>query len=62
MIRTIINVVLIILLILVSWLGLGPALFADGTDTERLYTLLTVGFIYLLIFLIMFFVNKRLKR
>lgn len=59
MARIIINIILVIILILLTWFGLGPAFFADGTGTERFYTLLLVSFFYLLIFAIMFYVNKR---
>lgn len=62
MARRIINVILVITLILITWFGLGPVFFADGTSTEKMYTLLTVSFIYLLIFAIMFYVNKRVKK
>ncbi len=62
MARLIINIVLVICLALLTWFGLGPAFFADGTDTERWYTLLLVSFFYLLIFAIMFYVNKRMKK
>jgi hypothetical protein len=59
MARIIINIILVIVLVLLTWFGLGPAFFADGTGTERFYTLLLVSFFYLLIFAIMFYVNKR---
>lgn len=62
MARKIINVILVITLILITWFGLGPGLFADGTGQERFYTLLVVSFLYLLIFLIMYYVNKRMKK
>jgi hypothetical protein len=61
MARRIINIILVITLLLITWFGLGPAFFADGTGQERYYTLLTVSFIYLLIFLIMYYVNKKIK-
>lgn len=62
MLRIIINVALVILLILVTLFGLGPAIYADGTNTERFYTVLVVIFLYLMIFAIMFFVNKRIRK
>jgi len=62
MARRIINVVLVIILVLLTWFGLGPVFFADGTSTERMYTLAIIVFIYLLIFAIMLYVNKRVKK
>lgn len=61
MVKIIINVILIIILILLTWFGLGPVFFADGTGAERTYTLFTVSFLYLLIGLIMFCVNRHFK-
>ncbi len=62
MYRRIINVIIVITLALVTFFGLGPAFFADGTGSERFYTLLVVSFVYLLLFLIMYYVNKRIKK
>lgn len=59
--RLLINIALIILLLLVTFFGMGPVLLADGTDSERIYTAVVVVFIYLLLFAIMFYVNKRRK-
>lgn len=60
--RILINVALIILLLLVTFFGLGPVILADGSDSERIYTAVIVVFIYLLLFAIMFYVNKRKKK
>jgi hypothetical protein len=60
--RILINVALVIILLLLTFFGMGPVLFADGTSTERMYTLLVVVLLYLLIFAIMFYVNKRMKK
>jgi hypothetical protein len=60
--RLLINIGLIIILILLTLFGLGPAFFADGTDAERTYTLLVLTFLYLLIFAIMYYVNKRIRK
>lgn len=62
MLRIIINIVIVVTLILITWFGLGPVFFADGTGQERYYTLMTVSFLYLLLFAIMFYVNKRKKK
>jgi hypothetical protein len=60
--RILINVALVIILLLLTFFGMGPVIFADGTSTERMYTLLVVVFLYLLIFAIMLYVNKRMKK
>jgi hypothetical protein len=62
MVKIIINILLIIVLILLTWFGLGPVFFADGTGAERTYTLLTVSFLYLLIFVIMYYINRHFKK
>lgn len=53
--------ILVILTILVTIFGLGPVLFADGTDRERLITLLIVLVIYLLIFVCFYVAYRRRK-
>ena len=60
--RIIFNGAFIIVLILITLLGLGPAIYTEGTNEERLYTLLTIGFLYLLIFIMMYYFNKRVKK
>jgi hypothetical protein len=57
-----IYIILTILLFLLTFFGLGPVLFADGTNTERLYTLLIVVALYLIIFVIFYFVHKRMRK
>jgi heme O synthase-like polyprenyltransferase len=61
MVRIIINIVLVIALVLVTWFGLGPVFFADGTSTEKTYALFTVSFLYLLLFAIMYYVNRHIR-
>lgn len=53
--------VLAILTILVTFFGLGPVLFADGTDRERMITLLVVLVCYLLLFACFYAVYRRSK-
>lgn len=53
--------ILVILTILVTFFGLGPVLFADGTNRERMNTLLIVLACYLLIFACFYAVYKRRK-
>ncbi|PKM49611.1 MAG: hypothetical protein CVV02_15355 [Firmicutes bacterium HGW-Firmicutes-7] len=38
--------IFVILYVLVTFFGLGPALMADGTNKERLYTLIVVLMLY----------------
>jgi len=44
------TIILFILVILVTFFGLGPVLFADGVLSERLLTLAVVIIIYLIIY------------
>jgi len=59
--RTILNLLLIILFLMLTFFGMGPVLFADGTDTERMYTLFVVIALYIIIFIVFYFVNKKKK-
>ncbi len=48
-----------ILYLLVTIFGLGPAMFADGTDQERIITLvIVVGIYVLLTILLCWFLKK----
>lgn len=49
---------LILLLVLLTIFGLGPVLLADGTDTERMRTLVIVIVIYLAVFLSFYLVHR----
>ncbi|NLP33739.1 MAG: hypothetical protein GX359_00900 [Clostridiales bacterium] len=60
--RIILTIVFIILILLVSFFGLGPVLFADGTRTERLLTLFVVIALYIIIFISFYFLNKRIRK
>jgi hypothetical protein len=62
MAKKIIYVVLILLLLLVTLFGLGPVLFADGTDTERMLTLLVVIALYLVILFTFYIIHTRWKK
>ncbi|KUP23462.1 hypothetical protein [Paenibacillus sp. DMB5] len=46
---------------LVSFFGLGPVLFADGTVSERILTLVVVLLIYVLLTLGLLLVRRRLS-
>jgi len=43
-------IVFLILLLLVTFFGIGPVVFADGVMTERLITLAIVIIIYIILF------------
>ncbi|OPX42629.1 hypothetical protein CLHUN_34500 [Ruminiclostridium hungatei] len=47
--KTILYIFIVAAFILVTFFGLGPVLFADGTARERLLTLAVVIIIYLLL-------------
>lgn len=46
---------------LVSFFGLGPVLFADGTVSERILTLVVVLLIYVLLTLGLLLMRRRLS-
>jgi protein-S-isoprenylcysteine O-methyltransferase Ste14 len=60
--KKIIYVILVILLLLLTFFGLGPVLFADGSNTERMYTLLIVIVLYLLLLAAFYLVNRFIKK
>jgi hypothetical protein len=60
-VKKLINVLLIILILLVTFFGLGPVLFADGTNIDRMFTLVVVLVLYLLIFGAFYINNRRMK-
>jgi membrane protease YdiL (CAAX protease family) len=60
--RVFVYIVTAILFLLVTFFGLGPVIFADGTTGERLITLLVVLLIYLLLILILVWVKKKLSK
>ncbi len=57
--RTIIHIIFIALLALVTFFGLGPVLFADGSMSERLISLFVIiGLYVVLIYLYRKFLCK----
>lgn len=52
----------IILYLLVTFFGLGPVLFADGSNLERIITLAIVVVIYLLLTILLRFIIKKINR
>jgi hypothetical protein len=60
--KWLIYVVFIIMYLLVTFLGLGPVLFADGTNLERIITLLIVVVIYIILTVLFRFLIKKVNR
>ncbi|WP_342565470.1 hypothetical protein NST84_10210 [Paenibacillus sp. FSL R7-0345] len=48
--------------VLVTFFGMGPVLFADGTAAERVVTLMTVLLIYVLLTLGLLLVRRRYRK
>ncbi|MDF2542182.1 MAG: hypothetical protein K0S47_1900 [Herbinix sp.] len=59
--KTLLNILLILLVLLITFFGLGPVLFADGVWSERLNTLLVVVALYIILIFGFYYVNKRIK-
>jgi membrane protein YdbS with pleckstrin-like domain len=62
MMKKIIYIVLILLLLLVTLFGLGPVLYADGTNTERMVTLVIVLALYAVILITFYVIRTRWKK
>ncbi len=62
MTKKIIYVILILLLLVVTLFGLGPVIYADGSDTERMITLLVVVALYLVILFTFYIIHTRWKK
>lgn len=60
--RILLYSVFVILILLVSFFGLGPVIFADGTLRERILTLLIVIAIYIIISVAFYFLNKSIGK
>jgi len=59
MMKWMIYVIFFVLFIGVTFFGLGPVLFADGSINERMITTLIVFLIYVVLaFLLIFFIKK----
>jgi hypothetical protein len=54
-------IIMCILFILVTFFGLGPVIYADGSTSERIITLIVVLLIYALLAGIFVFFKKRIK-
>lgn len=62
MMKWIIYVIFFVLFIGVTFFGLGPVLFADGTFNERMITLLIVFLIYVILVILLIFMIKKMNR
>ncbi|MDF2904682.1 MAG: hypothetical protein K0R34_3 [Herbinix sp.] len=62
MTKKIIYVILILLILVVTLFGLGPVIYADGTDSERMITLLVVIALYLVILFTFYIIHTRWKK
>lgn len=60
--KTILNIILVISTLLVTFFGMGPVLMADGSIQERLLTLFIIIGIYIILVIGYYFVNRRVKR
>ena len=59
--RILFYIIMSILFMLVTFFGIGPVMFADGSMGERLVTLLVVVLVYLLLGCIIVYFRKHTK-
>ncbi|MBO1264107.1 hypothetical protein J3A84_03485 [Proteiniclasticum sp. SCR006] len=52
-VKVIVDILFVALFLLITFFGIGPVLFADGSDRERLITFLVVLFIYTIWFILL---------
>lgn len=57
-----IYIIFILLYLLITFFGLGPVLYADGSNEERMITLAIVVVIYLILTISLRFILKKIKR
>lgn len=62
MVKIFAYLIFIVLLVLTTFFGLGPAIFADGSETERIYTLIIVLAIYTVLVLIFSYFRRRFPK
>lgn len=60
--RIIFYVIIIIAFMLITFFGLGPAIFADGSSSERAFTLAVVIFLYIILGILIRYFIKRNKK
>lgn len=54
--------IFVVAYLLVTFFGIGPVLFADGSITERMITLVVVILIYAVLTIAFRFILKKVKR
>ncbi|UVI33358.1 DUF6954 family protein [Paenibacillus spongiae] len=59
--KVVLGFVMFVLYALVTMFGLGPVLFADGTDQERMFTLAVVIAIYVALTIITYLIFRKKK-
>ena len=52
-VKVIVDILFVTLFLLITFFGIGPVLFADGSDRERLITFLVVILIYVIWFILL---------
>jgi len=52
-VKVIVDILFVALFLLITFFGIGPVLFADGSDRERLITFLVVLLIYAIWFILL---------
>lgn len=52
-VKVIVDILFMALFLLITFFGIGPVLFADGSDRERLITFLVVLLIYAVWFMLL---------
>ncbi|WP_133257516.1 DUF6954 family protein [Paenibacillus montanisoli] len=58
-IKVVLGLVMLILFALVTFFGLGPVLFADGSDQERMITLGIVLVVYVALAIVTYFIFRK---
>lgn len=59
--KSLINIIFIVLFLLVTFFGIGPVLLADGVFSERMLTLGIVILIYIVLGFIYRFLIKKIR-
>lgn len=52
-VKVIVDILFVALFLLITFFGIGPVLFADGSDRERMITFLVVLLIYAIWFILL---------
>ncbi|MBC8079234.1 MAG: hypothetical protein H7X86_02740 [Gorillibacterium sp.] len=60
--RWLVYIIFAVIYLLITFFGIGPVLMADGSNQERIITLLIVLVIYVLVTLALRFIIKKMDR